>query len=41
MLDEFDSEPVPPKKTTSTKSTTTAKEEWVEDEEGNFVKKGD
>lgn len=41
MLDEFDSEPVPPKKSTSVKSTATKEEEWVEDEEGNFVKKGD
>ena len=41
MLDEFDSEPVPPKKSTPVKSTATKEEEWVEDEEGNFVKKGD
>ena len=37
MLDEFDSDPVPPKKTTSTKTSTTG--EWVEDADGNFVKK--
>lgn len=34
MLKEFDEEPVPQKKSTSTK-----KEEWIEDEDGNFVKK--
>jgi hypothetical protein len=33
MLKEFDEEPVPQKKTSSTK------EQWVEDDEGNFVKK--
>jgi len=49
-LEEFDSEPVPPKpepKKTTTKKAEPAKiveveeDEWVEDEDGNFVKKGE
>ena len=39
MLDEFDSDPVPVKKTTSTKTST--KDEWIEDSEGNFIQKGE
>lgn len=38
MLKEFDEDPVPPKKITATKSN---KVEWVEDEAGNFVQKGE
>lgn len=35
QLEEFDADPVPAKTT----SKTTKKEEWVEDKDGNFVKK--
>jgi len=49
-LEDFDNEPIPPKpepKKTTTKKAEPAKiveveeDEWVEDEDGNFVKKGD
>jgi hypothetical protein len=39
-LAEFDEEPVPPKKTTRT-ATKTAESKWVEDEDGNFIQKGE
>ena len=42
-LAEFDEEPVPVKKTTtrtsSTKKVESTKDEWIEDEDGNFVRK--
>jgi len=44
-LESFDEEPIPPKKPattrTTTKTSTTVADEWIEDEDGNFVKKGD
>ena len=49
-LEDFDNEPIPPKpepKKTTTKKAEPAKiveveeDEWVEDEDGNFVKKGE
>lgn len=41
QLAEFDDEPVPVKKTTQTRTNTKVEPEWVEDENGNFVKKGE
>lgn len=38
IFEEFDEEPVPPKKTSTTKTSAKA-DDWVEDDEGNFVKK--
>lgn len=40
---KFDNEPVPPKPTTTktTKATTTDLDNWIEDNDGNFIKKGD
>lgn len=46
-LEEFDNEPVPPKPAPKVEAKKPAKiveveeDEWVEDEDGNFVKKGD
>lgn len=38
---EFDEEPVPVKKTTTRTATKTAEPKWVEDEDGNFIQKGE
>lgn len=39
-FEEFDDEPVPTKPV-STKSKTQTLDEWIEDDDGNFIKKGD
>ena len=40
-LEDFDNEPVPPKVEAAKPAPKTVKDEWVEDEDGNFVKKGE
>lgn len=38
-LAEFDEEPIPAKKPSTSRPSAAKKDEWVEDEDGNFVKK--
>lgn len=43
-LEEFDSEPVPPKPVSSPATKSTSKKtdsSWIEDDEGNFIQKGE
>jgi len=41
MFDEFDNEPVPEKPVETKKSKTQTLDEWIEDEDGNFIRKGE
>lgn len=40
-FESFDSDPVPEKKSSTKNSKQKQSDEWVEDEDGNFIKKGD